>query len=175
MSMERFTETGNVLRSAISPDGKYLAYASGGTLQQSLWLRQIATHTDIQIAPPQNGFLGGLTFSHDSNYVYYSRMQSSLSGGAVYRVPSLGGEPQMIAGPDVYAGTGTLSPDDKQLAFLRQGAGNEAFVIVVGTDGKGERKLATRRPPLFFGGSLAWSPNGQFLAVNASESPFNRY
>jgi len=77
-TVERSTETGNVLRAAISSDGKYVAYATGSSGQQGLWLRQVATHTDIQISSPQAGVLFGLTFSHDSNYIYFARLQVSL-------------------------------------------------------------------------------------------------
>jgi len=176
MNIERFTSTGNVLRSAISPDGKYLAYASGATGQQSLWLRQVATHTDIQIVAPQSGVLFGLTFSHDSNYIYYVRLQNALSGGAVYRVPSLGGEPQMLAGTNLVDNSVvTLSPDDSQMAFLRLGTGGESSIVITKTDGSAERTVDTRHLPLFFGGSLAWSPDGQFLAATVGDDVHSQY
>jgi serine/threonine protein kinase len=176
MNIERFTSTGNVLRSAISPDGKYLAYASGATGQQSLWLRQVATHTDIQIVAPQSGVLFGLTFSHDSNYIYYVRLQNALSGGAVYRVPSLGGEPQMLAGTNLVDNSVvTLSPDDSQMAFLRLGTSGESSIVITNSDGRAERTADVRHLPLFFGGSLAWSPDGQFLAATVGDDAHNQY
>ena len=88
--MERFTEIGNVQRAAISPDGKYLAYASGSRARQSLWLRQMATHTDIRISQPEGGMLLGVTFSHDSNYVYYVRRLTSMSAATSIACPVWG-------------------------------------------------------------------------------------
>jgi serine/threonine protein kinase len=176
MNIERLTSKGSVLRAAISPDGKYLAYASGATGQQSLWLRQLATHADIQIVPPQSGVLFGLTFSHDSNYIYYARLQTALSGGEVYRVPSLGGEPQMLAGTNLVDNSVvTLSPDDRQMAFLRLGTSGESFVVIAGTDGSAERIVDTRHVPLFFGGSLAWSPDGRLLAATVGDDAHSQY
>ena len=176
MIIERFTSKGNVLRSAISPDGKYLAYASGAAGQQSLWLRQVATHTDIQIVAPQSGVLFGLTFSHDSNYIYYIRLQNALSGGAVYRVPSLGGEPQMLAGTNLVDNSVvTLSPDDSQMAFLRLGTSGESSIVITNSDGSAERTADVRHLPLFFGGSLAWAPDGQFLAATVGDDAHNQY
>jgi serine/threonine protein kinase len=174
MHMERFTEIGNVQRAAISPDGKYLAYASGSLSQQSLWLRQVATHTDIRISQPEGGTLLSLAFSHDSNYVYYVRLLSSLSSADVYRVPSLGGDPQKLATSAFNSGV-ALSPDDQQMAFVHTGAGGESSVVVIDSDGSAERKLATRRPPLFYNGSIAWSPNGRLLAVTVGDTKTNQY
>jgi Tol biopolymer transport system component len=95
MSMERFTTSGNVQWVAISPDGKYLAYVAGNVGQQSLWLRQVTTGSDIRISPAAAGVFFGLTFSHDSNYLHYVQSTTNAPGVA-YRVPSLGGEPQKL-------------------------------------------------------------------------------
>jgi serine/threonine protein kinase/Tol biopolymer transport system component len=173
MPMERFTEIGNVQRAAISPDGKYLAYAAGSRERQTLWLRQMATHTDIRISQPEGGLLLNLTFSHDSNYVYYVRRQISLSSN-VYRVPSLGGEPQKLAENVFYSGV-ALSPDDKQMAFVHTGAGGESSVVIIDSDGSAERKLATRRPPVFYSGNIAWSPNGKLLALTVADTKTYQY
>ena len=62
MSIERLTNAGEVTKAAISPDGKYVAFAAGKAGKRSLWLRQVATHSDIQILPPSAGVFEGLTF-----------------------------------------------------------------------------------------------------------------
>jgi eukaryotic-like serine/threonine-protein kinase len=173
MSIQRFTESGIARWAAISPDGKYLAYASGLHAQQSLWLQQVATHADIQIVPSETGYLFGFTFSHDSNYVYYLRQRTSTASGSIYRVSSLGGEPQKVV-DDAYSGV-TLSPDDKQLAFIRLFPGGEMAVMITGAEGGAERKLAVRYMPKFFGESLAWSPNGQLIAATVGDSAHNKY
>jgi hypothetical protein len=42
-SVSKVTETGNALRVAISPDGKYILSVAADGAQQSLWLRNVPT------------------------------------------------------------------------------------------------------------------------------------
>ena len=168
MSIERFTQVGNAQTAAISPDGKYVAYTAGDPGEQSFWLRQVATRSDIQIVPPAAGIYAGLTFSHDGNYVYYVRVPNTTTAGAAYRVPTLGGDPQKLVA-DLEQTPLALSPDDKRMAFLRLGSGGETDVVVAGADGGGERKIASRRAPQFFTG-LAWSPRGDVIALSVGSS-----
>ena len=53
--------------------------------------------------------------------------------------------------------------------FCGEGPGGESDVVVAGTDGGGERKIASRRAPQFFVG-LAWSPGGDLIALNVGNS-----
>jgi Tol biopolymer transport system component len=56
---------------AISPDGRYVACVKRGE-RQSLWAKQIATGSEVQVVAPGPGyFLFRPTFSPDGNYIYY--------------------------------------------------------------------------------------------------------
>ena len=71
MRMRKLTNTGNITTAAISADGTYVAYALQDAGQQSLWLRQVAITSNVQISPPARANYTGLTFSRDGNYLYY--------------------------------------------------------------------------------------------------------
>jgi Tol biopolymer transport system component len=127
--LSKFTTTGKAVKVAISPDGKYLAFAVNDAGQQSVWLRQIATNKELQIVPPERTDIYGLTFTRDGNYVFYvSQPQNQLA--MLYGVPSLGGARQTSRRRRF---AGDLSPDGRQ-RFIRFSPGN-ASIIIANIDG----------------------------------------
>jgi Tol biopolymer transport system component/DNA-binding winged helix-turn-helix (wHTH) protein len=161
-----FTTTGKAVKAAVSPDGKYLAYAESDAGQRSLWLRQVATGKDLLIVPPAHVEFYGLTFSRDGDYVYYVSQEMNRLG-MLYRVPSLGGEPTKLV-EDVDSPV-TLSPDGARLAFVRLSP-TVRSIVVANADGTGERKLFStdKTAPVKVGATPlvppAWSPDGGTIA-----------
>ncbi len=167
VKLTRFTTTGNALRAAISPDGKYIAYVADEPPRKSVWLRQVTTGRDLQIVPPEPiEWIYGLTFSHDGNYLYYVTQQMNHVA-ILYRVPSIGGPATSLL-EDVDSPV-TLSRDDNQLAFIRGSAGATS-VIIANSDGSGTHGLfSSKRADSFNVGSTwtmppAWSPDGKLIA-----------
>jgi hypothetical protein len=78
--LTRITTSGVAQLAAISGDGRYLVHIKSERLQPSLWIRQTATASDVQIVPPASVRYDGLTFAPDGNYVYYEAR--SLKPGA---------------------------------------------------------------------------------------------
>jgi Tol biopolymer transport system component len=163
MTITRLTSTGKSSEATISPDGKYVVFISEETGPQSLWLRVVPTTTNSQIIPPGNGQYAGMTFSPDSNYLYYVYQVNGV--GTLFKRPVLGGTSQkLIANID---SPPSVSPDGKQLAFVREHNEQKEYDLVVSnSDGTSERTLASRSRGEFFSlyGATAWSPDGKTIA-----------
>ncbi len=166
MKVTKLTNTGKSRDATISPDGKYVVYVVEESGQQSLWLRHVPTSSDTQIISPSDGDFAGLTFSPDNNYIYY--VQDKNHVGALFKMPVLGGASQkLVAEIDSQP---SISPDGNLLAFVRlQKTKGEYQLIVAKSDGREERKLATRSQGEFFSlyGSTAWSPDSKTIVCAA--------
>src|SRR5947207_3658940 len=161
----RLTNSGKVATATISTDGKYVAYTARDDLgQSSIWVKHIATGSNVQIVPPAEPdvFLGQSTFAPDGNYIYYLRNDRGRVSGVLYEVPVLGGTSKKLL---ENVSRISFSPDGKRLAFTRRYVSEgEDAVIIVNADGTGQQKLATRKHPDFFLGGAAWSPDGRTIA-----------
>ncbi len=118
LELTRVTGTGDVQQADISPDGKYVAYLRTTAGKQSLWLKQLATDSDVQIVALGEDQCPGAAFSPDGSYLYYARQNPLKTSSDLYQVPSLGGTPRkMLAG---ITGAPAFSPDGQRVAFVRE-------------------------------------------------------
>jgi serine/threonine protein kinase/Tol biopolymer transport system component len=170
LAISSLTSTGDVALVRISPDGRYLAYVSRKNGQNSLWVRQIAIASAVQIVPPGPNLLVVVSFTPDGNFLDYTQLRPPGSEGKIYQVPFLGGTPRQLLGADADAAfpmsSVTFSPDGRQIAYaafdLRT---NEAQLVVANADGSQSRNVAERKSSADLGdySMLRWSPNGQRL------------
>ena len=178
LKITRLTTSVKALETAISPDGKWVVYAEKDGGQQSLWIRQIATNSAIQIVPSADVRIGRETFSPDGNYVYYYLTDANDPSGVLYQAATIGGPPRKILS-DI-ASPITFSPDGKRIAFVRNDevATAEDQLIVANADGTGERKLAARVGDQWFGfpTGCSWSPDGRLIACSGghNKTQFNQ-
>ena len=163
MKIVRLTSTGKADQAAISPDGKYVVHVVNEGGRQSLRVRQINIASGEQeIVPPAEFSYAGLTFSRDSESIYYVASERNTAQTFLYQVPVLGGTSRKIAS-DVNSAV-TFSPDGRRLAFIREIVSHgEQALVVSNADGTGQRSIAVRKFPNFFG-SVSWSPDGKTLA-----------
>jgi Tol biopolymer transport system component len=167
----QLTSTGKATVATISPDGKYVVHVVSDGTQSSLWVRQTATASNVQIVPPSETRYVGVTFSMDGNYVYYVVYEKSAAIGFVYQIPVLGGTPRKII-EDVDTPI-TFSPDGRRFAWIRNfPRAGETALFTANSDGTGEKKIASlQRPERFMAGisiGPSWSPTEEVVAAPAA-------
>jgi serine/threonine protein kinase/Tol biopolymer transport system component len=168
MKVTRLTANGKTENAAISPDGKTVVYVLRDGGQRSLWIRQVATSSTVQIVPPAEIIIGRETFSPDGAYIYYQAKDKQNPQGILLQVPAFGGVPRKIVSNIDSAIA--FSPDGSRFAFIRNdnAATGEDHLMIANADGTNEKKLAMRKGDTFFPSSgLSWSPDGKLLACPA--------
>ncbi|MBS1851827.1 MAG: serine/threonine-protein kinase [Acidobacteria bacterium] len=163
MQITKLTENGKANQVAISPDGRYIVYAMRDGEKQSLWVRNVATKSDVEVLPPDVVEFPGLSFSPDGNYIYFIRSDKSTETYRyLYQMPVLGGSPRQLV-RDIDSAV-SFSPDGKQFVFERGDPNNNAVEIhIAQADGSGERLLATLPAFAGFMWGATWSPDGNTI------------
>jgi len=144
-----------------------VVYGLDGKQGISLWLRQVATQSDVQILPPEEVEYEGLSFSPDGNYVYFVHSGTKLTDFRyLYIMPALGGPVRLLA-TDVDSPV-SFSPDGRQFVYTRGDAKQgDCEVRLANADGSNNRVLAAI-PEAWTGyqPGAAWSPDGRTIAVS---------
>ena len=167
MKVTRLTSNGKSNNATISPDGKYVVHVFRDAGKESIWVRQVATSSNVEIVPPAEVEYRGTAFSQDGNFVYFTLLDRSRLIGVLYQVPVLGGTPKKII-EDVDSPM-SFSPDGARFVFMRNMLEpRENRLIIANADGTGERVLAMRLPPHYYT-SPAWSPDGKVIACSAGD------
>jgi Tol biopolymer transport system component len=160
LRIEKLTETGISRQVAISPDGKYVAYSRELDNKTGIWLRQLATNTNVEIVPAA-GRIIGITFANSGESLYFTRANPTTT---LYRVSLLGGVPTKVV--DRLEGNISISHDDTQIAFIRKIINRdglrECSLIVVDSNGGNERTLLVGTYPDNLDVPV-WAPDGQSI------------
>lgn len=173
----KLTSSGNVNKIAISPDGKYLALVEKKKGLSTLFLRQTNNANQIEVVPPTENDVIGVTFSPDNEFIYYATYQpldekQQLKIGVLYKVPILGGTRTEVL-RDIDSPV-SLSPNGKKYAFIRNIPGEKQSALMIfdcETSDAKEIKLTTRLLRNRFSPSgLSWSPDGKKIASAAINS-----
>ncbi len=165
MRITKLTDSGNAADVAISPDGREIVYVLVDGEKQSLWVRNVATKSDVQVLAPASIVFAGVNFSRDGDYIYFERADNGTDSADLYVMPVLGGTPrQLIRNVNTSI---SFSPSGKQFSFMRGGASQGSVqVCIANSNGSGERLLASLPPGPFYAGT-AWSPDGKTIVASA--------
>jgi Tol biopolymer transport system component/DNA-binding winged helix-turn-helix (wHTH) protein len=152
---------------ALSPDGRYVAYARMNGQMSSLHLRQVANAGEVEILAPRKTNYVGLTFSPDGNELYFvSNIEGNPHYRSLYRMPALGGPTQKLI-EDIDSPV-SFSPNGQRFVFARFRAATSTLELrMANADGSAE-ELFTQFSGYAWGCFLpkaAWSPDGRTIAV----------
>ncbi|HVE57609.1 MAG TPA: hypothetical protein VNB22_12320, partial [Pyrinomonadaceae bacterium] len=164
IEMFRLTDNSGIFSSAISPDGRFVAFVEQKEGRGTLFVKQILTGVTITIVPPILMQFYQPTFTPDSEFIYYVGVTEE-GVGTLYQVSVLGGESKKIV-TDVDSNV-TFSPDGKRLAFNRHNP-NEGgdTIFIMNSDGTNlEPFLETKEAGFDNFGGMEWSPDGERLLV----------
>jgi Tol biopolymer transport system component len=163
----RLTNVGTVVRAAISPDGRSLAYAASTGARESLWMKDIGSGAPVQLREPDVGTYrrgGGLSYA-PNGWVYYTWFRPDLSAVGVYRIPERGGAPERLV--NVWD-LPSFAPGGDRFACISTTSSSirESRLLVYDAAGGSPQVLAIRTPPMsFIQMRPAWSPDGRRLAA----------
>jgi Tol biopolymer transport system component len=169
MHMTRIATRGEVSDVTIARDGSLLAYVEADGAGSGVWVKDASGAHEREVIATVSGQVSGITISPDDSFLYFRRRENEEIGD-LYRLPVKGGHAERVIGE--VSGAAALSPDGKQIAFIRlKPSVWEASLVVSNADGTGEFTLQTvRRPQFFDEHSVAWSPDGQRVACFAGEA-----
>jgi eukaryotic-like serine/threonine-protein kinase len=167
-ALTQVTNSGNATAAAISPDGKYVVSVVDDNGKQSLWLRNVPTGSNTQVLNPDPTVILSPAFSPDGNYIFYRKTTDVLAEFRVYRMPVLGGTPQLLV-RDVDGGP-AFSPDGKRMTYMRANDPEPGKYRLLSSSLDGSDEKILQIAPLPLPDSLSWSPDGKRIAfISASQ------
>ena len=144
--------------SALSPDGKYLAYADNtGT-----YLRLMSTG-EAHLLLPEKYTVQYLSWYPDSARLLMSWHTPPSTKMAMWSMPILGGNPRQLSDE---GWSGVVSPDGSKIAYVKKSAYGETGeeIWLMGADGSNPLKVVSQDDILF--SSPAWSADGKAVAYD---------
>jgi len=145
-----------VSASAISPDGRYLAYAD----KSGIYLRLMTTGEIHQLVP-QGHEVTSLGWFPESSQLFASWATPPENKIELWTLSILGGAPRKLSDE---GWAPTVSPDGSQIVFLRAPAFGESGLEIwlMGTNGGEQKKLVPASGSVL--SSPVWSPDGRSIA-----------
>ena len=156
--LERLTEHGTAQLTAISRDGRRVAYTRSGPRGESLHVISADSSQESELIAADGDRYQGITFSPGGEWLYYVR-DFRLSR---LRLSTRATE-ELLHGVDRPI---SFSPDGRHFAFIREDVSRaESSIHLAAADGTSSRLLAVRRTPMFYR-AVAWAPKHNVIAAS---------
>lgn len=118
--------------SAISPDGKFVAYISDRTGKDELWLQQVGGADPIQLTHSAEPVYSAAFFP-DGTRILYATAPADPQKYTIEVIPTLGGQPRVLVKTGGNGGN-MLSPDGRQIAYFDTNQ-SPTRLMIVSSDG----------------------------------------
>jgi hypothetical protein len=149
---------------SLSADGKFIAYVSDRSGKPELWLQQIAGGDPIQLTH-EKGDVRNCRFLPDgSRLIYFVLVHDGAN--FIASIPTLGGQPRILATAQSGALDGDLSHDGRRLMYFDR---NPTRMMIVDLDGGKPRELTAWQKTLSlieFKGATFTSDDRYILAAS---------
>jgi Tol biopolymer transport system component/serine/threonine protein kinase len=145
---------------AWSPDGERVAYAAETGDRFEVFVRQVGGGPAVPVSEALPGSHRRPQWSPDGSRILFQ------AGGAIYAAAALGGAPQRLVQPSQpgsWVAYPAWSPDGRMLTYV------ENWAIYTRPVAGGPAKRITERPAAH---SLAWSPDGEWIAFVSGNPAF---
>jgi Tol biopolymer transport system component len=151
-----------VTSSAISPDGKLLAYSD----PTGLYVRDVdggETHP-VSVSPGFEALVE--SWFPDGIHLLVSKIEKGDGTPGLWKLSIMGGSPQMLYGEGESA---SLSPRGSQIVFVKHASPGEE-VWLMRSDGSGARRIIRSGEDSF--SRAAWSPDGKHFAYARTKTRY---
>ena len=146
--------------SAISPDGKYLAYSD----RTGTYLRLMSTG-EVHSLLPKSADVQYLSWYPDSTRLLLAWPPSPAAKMGLWVLPIVGGNPRQLSDEGWSA---AVSPDGSQITFLKAATYGETGqeLWLMRADGSDQRKIISAPADGTVFSSPVWSPDGHWIAYD---------
>jgi DNA-binding winged helix-turn-helix (wHTH) protein/Tol biopolymer transport system component len=153
------SEENPVLGAAISPDGKYLAFAD----RTGVYLRQIDSGETHTLTLPSGFAAIPAAWYPDGSHLVATWVEGPTAPSSLWQVSIMGGAPRKLIENGQRP---AVSPSGSQIAFVKGPPHAEEIWVM---DGNGERPRQLVACQMCTFGVPAWSPDGQGIAYVVSK------
>lgn len=158
--MIQITDSGDVLLSACSLDGKVLAMVCGASGDERLVVSHQPSGSESVLMRPSQAHFTGVSVSPDGNFVYASYLDRGTIA-SLWRFPISGGEPVKIV--DDVDSSISIDRSKGRIAFVRRTRKDSRLLVLEA----GSERVLSQRPgdsPHSHAGPT-WSPDGSTIAI----------